>query len=59
MKIVEYGNMEGKRILCIPGVFMAAECFRRLSQELPEYRLAVEKLPKYVQRELDRKKEVV
>ena len=39
MKIVEYGNMEGKRILCIPGVFMAAECFRRLSQELPEYRL--------------------
>lgn len=39
MKIIEYGNPEGKRILCIPGVFMAAECFRRLSQELPEYRL--------------------
>ena len=39
MKIIEYGNPEGKRILCIPGVFMAAECLRRLSQELPEYRL--------------------
>lgn len=39
MKIVEYGNVNGIPVLCIPGVFMAAECFRRLSEELPECRM--------------------
>lgn len=38
MKIIEYGNPDGKAVLCIPGVFMAGECFRTVAQELPEYR---------------------
>ena len=39
MKIIEYGNKKGKAVLCIPGVFMAAECFRRLAEELADYRM--------------------
>lgn len=39
MLIKEYGDKNGKAVLCVPGVFMAAECFRRLAEELPEYRM--------------------
>ncbi len=39
MLIKEYGDKTGKAVLCVPGVFMAAECFRRLAEELPEYRM--------------------
>lgn len=39
MKITDYGNKDGKAILCIPGAFMSGGCFRRLSEELPEYHM--------------------
>lgn len=37
MEITEYGNSDGKQILCIHGLFMTGACFSSLSDHMPEY----------------------
>jgi len=37
MNIEVRGNRNGKKILCLPGVFMSGDCFYRLSEYMEEY----------------------